>query len=240
MPFLGALQVHMLELPADPAQIPDIIVYLVSGFDGTTTNLHLITFGTRVAKLCEYQVSSSLLLFQRNHSSDPPLPYVEPHSNTDPRYSRVSSVLCAHPSGRCARAEVPRRPILVRNRVHDYVENYIARLDTVVARLELLQQFLRPKLLFASCVSRIHEALIIFFLLFSPTSLPRSDKYAQKPFEHVRQELVADKTRQGLWAVGSDNFPGSLLIRLGLGRDAVARHNPWKEVELLSQVRIMR
>lgn len=51
-----------------------------------------------------------------------------------------------------------------------------------------------------------------------------------------RQELVADKTRQGLWAVGSDNFPGSLLIRLGLGRDAVARHNPWEEMVSLMQV----
>ncbi|CAM9402960.1 unnamed protein product [Ectocarpus sp. 12 AP-2014] len=50
------------------------------------------------------------------------------------------------------------------------------------------------------------------------------------------QELVADRTRQGLWAVGSDNFPGSLLIRLGLGRDAVARHNPWEEMLMLSQV----
>ncbi|CBN80088.1 conserved unknown protein [Ectocarpus siliculosus] len=49
------------------------------------------------------------------------------------------------------------------------------------------------------------------------------------------QELVADRTRQGLWAVGSDNFPGSLLIRLGLGRDAVARHNPWEEMLMLSQ-----
>ncbi|CAM9162703.1 unnamed protein product [Scytosiphon promiscuus] len=49
------------------------------------------------------------------------------------------------------------------------------------------------------------------------------------------QELLADRTRQGLWAVGSDNFPGSLLIRLGLGRDAVARHNPWEEMLMLSQ-----
>eukprot|EP00903_Cladosiphon_okamuranus_P014837 g13738.t1 len=49
------------------------------------------------------------------------------------------------------------------------------------------------------------------------------------------QELVADRTRQGLWAVGSDNFPGSLLIRLGLGRDVVARHNPWEEMLTLAQ-----
>lgn len=47
---------------------------------------------------------------------------------------------------------------------------------------------------------------------------------------------MADKTRQGLWAVGSDNFPGSLLIRLGLGHDSVARHNVWEEMQALSQV----
>lgn len=51
-----------------------------------------------------------------------------------------------------------------------------------------------------------------------------------------RQELTADKTRQGLWVVGADDFPGSLLIRLGLGRDSVARHNPWEEMRALSQV----
>ena len=52
----------------------------------------------------------------------------------------------------------------------------------------------------------------------------------------LRQELVADRTRSGLWAMGADNFPGSLLIRLGLGRDAVARHNPWEEMPALAQV----
>ena len=52
----------------------------------------------------------------------------------------------------------------------------------------------------------------------------------------LRQELVADRTRSGLWAMGADNFPGSLLIRLGLGRDAVARHNPWEEMFKVSQV----
>lgn len=36
--------------------------------------------------------------------------------------------------------------------------------------------------------------------------------------------------------MGSDNFPGSLLIRLGLGRDVVARHNPWEEMLTLAQV----
>ncbi|CAN0497096.1 unnamed protein product, partial [Discosporangium mesarthrocarpum] len=51
-----------------------------------------------------------------------------------------------------------------------------------------------------------------------------------------RQELKADKTKQGIRAVGSDNFPGSLLIKIGLGKDAVARQNPWDEVETLSQV----
>lgn len=37
--------------------------------------------------------------------------------------------------------------------------------------------------------------------------------------------------------MGSDNFPGSLLIRLGLGRDVVARHNPWEEMLTLAQAR---
>ena len=36
--------------------------------------------------------------------------------------------------------------------------------------------------------------------------------------------------------MGSDNFPGSLLIRLGLGRDVVARHNPWEEMFTVAQV----
>ncbi|CAM9547986.1 unnamed protein product [Ascophyllum nodosum] len=44
------------------------------------------------------------------------------------------------------------------------------------------------------------------------------------------QELVADRTRQGLWALGSDDFPGSLLLRLGLGRDNFARQHPWEDM----------
>lgn len=67
-------------------------------------------------------------------------------------------------------------------------------------------------------------------------SIPFSFLLSTSAILAVRQELVADKTRQGLWAVGSDNFPGSLLIRLGLGHDFVARHNPWEEMQALSQV----
>lgn len=37
--------------------------------------------------------------------------------------------------------------------------------------------------------------------------------------------------------MAADNFPGSLLIRLGLGRDAIAKRNPWEEMQALSQVR---
>lgn len=55
---------------------------------------------------------------------------------------------------------------------------------------------------------------------------------------YKRQELTADKTRQGLWAVGADDFPGSLLIRIGLGRDSVARHAPWEEMNALTQVQL--
>lgn len=80
--------------------------------------------------------------------------------------------------------------------------------------------------------TRAHGVFVPRFLLSGPNQRTATTTNNR----NNRQEMVADKTRQGLWAVGSDNFPGSLLIRLGLGRDVVARHNPWEEMLTLAQV----
>ena len=49
-----------------------------------------------------------------------------------------------------------------------------------------------------------------------------------------RQDFLEDKAQRGPWSLESGAFPGSVLLRLGLGTDNDAQQHPWEEMDSLS------
>ncbi|CAN0166928.1 unnamed protein product [Ascophyllum nodosum] len=58
-----------------------------------------------------------------------------------------------------------------------------------------------------------------------------SQRFSGEPYW---QDFLEDKAQRGPWSLESGAFPGSVLLRLGLGTDNDAQQHPWEEMDSLS------